>query len=1100
MSISRTRKVGVRSLRCRGAGGTAFHSFTGRVKTMRILLAVLSLAAALALPGTAAAANQRVYPARLPADIAHPGSAIVAFKTPVTAAGDRFAASPSGNAGASDIAALNSALASIGATGVRHLFTNVPADQLAAARARAEAATGKFVTDFTQVYQVTYDPKVASGSAANALARSPIVSAAMPDWILKGPKDPAKLSMAGRRAALKAAARARAADHPQPSDVASLPRNEAYRSDAQSYQDAASDNVTGAAQMLAKRFRQQPAHGEVVTNISLGNVDNRSTVLQNGQRFIVQSGYPKIPVWLSQSDCVDNGDGTQTCTVALDPSGTTSDDQGDFTEVDLDFSVMAPPPLGDPRVPNPAVGHNSQLLGSAYGASFRLINPKVNNTENFVAAWLGAGFLLSPKSNTITASIGQGFSIGGFSDYFFENEAIIHDVVTELVQGEDIFVSISAGDGQTETSVAMNPNGLTGPTEVTTDPNVPVDIDDPDLWLNPRFSYGLTVEPQFVIDSGSNDAAANTLNDVYNNSPFNSRLSNSVSHSQHTTETRWTGQQNFHTGFGARANVSAPGDDILIMAQVEDAGGQPVDPVSSFPRLIGGSSASAPEVAGAAAVVRHAARLLGTPLSATQIRSLLFATGRKNVAPAFVLSNANIGRTLDLTAAVQALFDHAHANGSPSFARMTVAQRKAVLTPTDFRSSFWSDTPQDPRRGTASIDLTQGLVAPSSRTNETVGETGDNVFAPITFAVDAMFMPDLNLRWRLQLGHRRVDVPGALFDSGVPSLRLLPSEIFALLGEPVTSRFDRVVTVTASSGRTSISTAVTFKGQRDASYSHAIPPSFDPVFQNGDNVRFSYDLRGLRGADGGILITSDIDRAVPQAFPDNNLDAHGKKYRLNGLVGTITLHASDFPHGVGTYGIALRGTRRGTEIADSTSFWQPLRFGPARQQLPATPKVQAVASVLGSTEPLFYDAADIEPGGSSQFGVTYDVRSVAGARNAIVEFSRPTQDFAEALFVSGAFTPANAFVNNFTNPNGDRLYSGNDFGQPGETAHAAGAGTNGFAVLDGPKIGLSIPPGNCDSTYQVRVLATDAAGRIVGVAGNGSILSYGDFSRPACFS
>ncbi len=1068
---------------------------------MRILLAVLSLAGALVLPGTAAAANQRVYPARLPADVAHPGSAIVAFKTPVSAAGDRFAASPSGNAGASDIAALNSALATIGATGVRHLFTNVPAGELAAARARAEAATGRFVTDFTQVYQVTYDPKVASGTAANALARSPLVSSAMPDWIFKGPQDPAKLSRAGRRAALKAAARARTADHPQPPGVNALPRNDAYRSDAQSYQDAASNNVTGAAQMIAKRFRQQPGQGEVVTNISLGNVNDRSTVLQNGQRYIVQSGYPKIPVWLSQSDCVDNGDGTQTCTVSLDPSGTTGDDQGDFVEVDLDFSVMAPPPLGDPRVPNPAPPGNSRLLGSAYGASFRLINPKVNNTENFVAAWLGAGFLLTPKSNTITASIGQGFSIGGFSDYFFENEAIIHDVVTELVQGEDIFVSISAGDGQTETSVAMNPNGLTGPTEVTTDPNVPVDIDDPDLWLNPDYSYGLTVEPQFVIDSGSNDAAANTLNDVYNNSPFNSRLDDSVSHSQHTTETRWTGQQNFHTGFGSRANVSAPGDDILIMAQVEDANGDPVDPVSSFPRLIGGSSASAPEVAGAAAVVRQAARALGTPLSATQIRSLLFATGRRNVAPAFDLSNASIGRSLDLTAAVQALFDHAHASGSPSFARMTVAQRKAVLTPTDLRSSFYSDTAQDPLRGTATIDLSQGLVAPSSRTNETVGETGDNVFAPITFGVDAVFMPRLNLKWTLQLDRRKVNVPGSLYDSGVPALRLLPSEIFGLLGAPVTSRFDRVVTVTASSGKTSISTDVTFKGQRGATYSHAIPPSFDPVFQAGDKVRFAYDLRGLRGADGGILIVSDIDRAVPQAFPDSDLDAHGKKYRLNGLVGSITLSGREFPHGVGTYGIALRGTRHGAEIADSTSFWQPLRFAPARQQLPATPKVQAAASALGSTEPLFYDVADIEPGGSPVFGVTYDVRGVSGARNAIVEFSRPTRDFAEALFISGAFGPANSFVNNFTNPNGDRLDGGNDFGQAGETAHALVAGTNGFAVLDGSKIGLSIPAGSCDSTYQVRVLAADAAGRIVGVAGNGSILSYADFRDGGpCFS
>jgi hypothetical protein len=62
-------------------------------------------------------------------------------------------------------------------------------------------------------------------------------------------------------------------------------------------------------------------------------------------------------------------------------------------------------------------------------------------------------------------------------------------------------------------------------------------------------------------------------------------------------------------------------------------------------------------------------------------------------------------------------------------------------------------------------------------------------------------------------------------------------------------------------------------------------------------------------------------------------------------------------------------------------------------------------------------------------------------------------------------------------------------------------GTSGFAVLDGSTIGLSIPAGHCDSTYQVRVLATNAAGKIVGVASNGSIFSYADFSDGgACFS
>ena len=48
-------------------------------------------------------------------------------------------------------------------------------------------------------------------------------------------------------------------------------------------------------------------------------------------------------------------------------------------------------------------------------------------------------------------------------------------------------------------------------------------------------------------------------------------ISGRVAHDQHTTETRWTGQQNFHTGSGSRVTISAPSDNILMLAQVEDA-------------------------------------------------------------------------------------------------------------------------------------------------------------------------------------------------------------------------------------------------------------------------------------------------------------------------------------------------------------------------------------------------------------------------------------------------------------------------------------------------------------------------------------------------
>src|SRR2546423_2947934 len=91
-------------------------------------------------------------------------------------------------------------------------------------------------------------------------------------------------------------------------------------------------------------------------------------------------------------------------------------------------------------------------------------------------------------------------------------------------------------------------------------------------------------------------------------------------------------------------------------------------------------------------------------------------------------------------------------------------------------------------------------------------------------------------------------------------------------------------------------------------------------------------------------------------------------------------------------------------------------------------------------------------GGSTRFAVTFDVRSVRGARGALVELSGPTFNFASALFFTGSFNASNTFVNNFTNPNGDRLDAGNNFGQAGETAHVRLVGTNGAAVLDGAAI------------------------------------------------
>jgi len=1075
---------------------------------------------------------QRSLPTNLPATLAHPGDVLVAFRAPVGVTATRVASA--GTSGAyhanaataqTDVATLNQTLSGLGTTRITHLFAGIDATALNAARARAMAKTGRYITDFTQVYQVSFDPKINDGKAANELARSPLVASASPDFILPKPvvqKDGLPAATTPREApgAHAAVTRSRAA-------ALAIP-NYSYVTDGQSYHDAASNDLTGAVAMLRNKFGRAPGRGETILNISLGRIADDSTVIENGQRYLEQRGYPRIATYTSNANVSTPDEaGNLGC---LDPLGTNVTDpnqQYDLTEPMLDFSVMAPPPNGNPRVRNPqAPGQLGNILGAAYGANFRLVNPNRNSTADFVAAFLCGGDTRRFTPTIMTASIGDGAFPGFSGDYFFTEEALIHDAVQLEVQGNDIFVSISAGDGQTDTRSAAYPNGIIGSTEVTTDISKPVDINDPNGFTNPNYSYLLTFEPQFVLDSGASDAGGDTLNDIFNNSPYNIVIDSRTRHTQHTTETRWTGQQNFNSGYGSRTNLSAPADDVLFLAQPSFLTGKATNPnpIDDEPGLIGGTSASAPEIAAAAAVVRQTARLLGHPLSATDIRDELIATARPHQFPAFDLDKAYVGPELDLTRAVADLFSkYSSGTTTPSFVRMTVAQRKAVPYSTGFGRGFYTDTPQDPKAMTATIDLSQGLTPQSSFANETLGPTGDNLNAPITFGADGKFLPaGATFSWSLGYNGTTTAVPTGDYDASLPYLRLLPSEIFTIVGQPVTAPTDRVVTVTvtsgaATSGAATTAMAVTFKGQSDATYTHAVPPSFKPVFQPSspaDGVTFSYDLTGLRASStpasgayptvtGGELIISDIDRALPRAFPDSNLDAHGCKVTLAGLTGSITLTPADprvaacLGHGAGTYGIALRGTTSSGEIVGSTSAWTPLRYAPALEQHPDTPKVQAQVSGLadvyghGSSAPVFYDLPDLGIGGSSLFTVTYTTTAVQGATGSMIEISAPTADFFKGAFLTGNVPDANKF----TNPYGDRLDMGDNYGQSGSVYHTSVLpSTSGSITLDAAALGLTPQAGRCDSAYQVRVFATDASGHIVGVASNPSIIDPGYYN------
>ena len=102
------------------------------------------------------------------------GETLIAFKTPVSVAGNQFVANRAGGRRGRPRRAQPDALRASARPASSSCSPTFPADQLNAARARAEAATGRYVTDFTQVYRVTYNPAVNAGAAANALAQSPL--------------------------------------------------------------------------------------------------------------------------------------------------------------------------------------------------------------------------------------------------------------------------------------------------------------------------------------------------------------------------------------------------------------------------------------------------------------------------------------------------------------------------------------------------------------------------------------------------------------------------------------------------------------------------------------------------------------------------------------------------------------------------------------------------------------------------------------------------------------------------------------------------------------------------------------------------------------
>jgi len=329
-----------------------------------------------------------------------------------------------------------------------------------------------------------------------------------------------------------------------------------------------------------------------------------------------------------------------------------------------------------------------------------------------------------------------------FTLLLLEDDPVIRNVVSTIVHQYHIVVTISSNDGtRLYTPTAVGPDGGSTPTDLVSHHEAATDIDD----------VAQSTTPTRVPDSGAIAVGGTTLDDI---------ASEPLSHNPTFAATRTNGGTTFSSGFGTRLDVSAPSDGILVYEHTGGGAAQDVTPV-----LNGGTSASAPMVAAAAAVVLQASELSGHRLSPTEVRALLERTGRAVASPPQMDRTISVGPQLDVTAAVSdALGDH---TGQPRIARLSVAHR--VVTG-GLGSSFLESS--DPDR----IDLQ-------------TGGTGEGLVGPVTVGADIVGSTNGKTDYVLT-------VNGHEFHSSVPAVRLTPTELLGAAGLPVVSDQDRDVSVT----------------------------------------------------------------------------------------------------------------------------------------------------------------------------------------------------------------------------------------------------------------------------------------------------------------
>jgi hypothetical protein len=934
---------------------------------------------------------------------------------------------------------INAAFASLGVSKEQRLFTSLSRSQLSMMHSMAQAHIGRASLNIANAYRLNLSGASVL-AAVRAIRTQSGIAYVSPDWTVSTMNPiPRTLPEVERRELRQSdVSRMRSAMRAQSGSVASMdasvPGNFAVASSLQSLLNSSNLDVMAAYREIEQQFHQLPGTGETITNVSIGDLysteDGNGTATASnrcplyvqvvgptthtigGQRYLDWPGMPLIPAYAADA----NGH--------TDPSYVAC--EGDpIDEIGLDFSMMAPLPDNTQRPGEQGTEALGDLLGIAPGANYRLFVPATNagSSGNFLSVIDGvflAAASLMPKTNIITASLGEGFDGQGFPGRYLEDDPLTESVISTIVNSSNIVVCISANDGMREyTATSIGPSGGSAATNVTADPTQMTNLND----------IPYSTIPSIDVDSGAIDVGGSTLNDIFAHpmtdpasAPFMSTLA--------YPETRYDGGQNLSSGFGTRVNISAPADNVIALSKT----GLAFDAVDAF--NTGGTSASAPEVAAAAAVAMQVARLTGHAFtSAADVRKFLVSTATPVTQTPQTDQVLNVGPQLNLRKTVEQLFANASIHLNPSVSRVATFQRKSVEAITGNHlhgAAFFTNT--DPTAiNLAGTDYGDGR-----------GPDGTGSTDPITIAPDWEGMPQ-NASYSLFVtGHPKKVL------ASTPFARFMPQTILTAAGLSLVSSSTRTVHLTyrASSGLHTLAQTsfdLTF-GPSDGTSAEGLPPIAPPVV-TGQSFQVSYNISKTRYMTGSpMLVVTEPGRfAASSPYVEHLIYSQP----LSTTSGTVTVPVSALQGG-GLYGV-------GVMAIDPVSGWQYVTdFTTVRvQQVSAFRPKAPVVQVVGGDQTW---AHILEFPFASTLNIKWDVSGVPNAYSALLEVSAPGPTLAP-LF------------NTFNNPNGS--IPDNDGIVTGSVKVIPLSGVSGTRSFKASDLGL-----NDAMMQQIRVIPVNGQGAV----------------------